>query len=79
VWVTRCDGCGCGEQGHKKQKTSESAASAEAGSFTVVETVVVDGDEGWSTELPTGCPFPRSSGGNQPQQLQQLQQPQAGQ
>ena len=85
------------QQGQKKQRTTESAESAEAGacatllplglvphpklissdgagSFVVVETVAVDGDEGWSTELPADCPFPSSTAkADQPHQARAAQ------
>ena len=45
-----------------------------AGSFVVVETVTVDGDESWSTTLPADCPFPSSTA-----KAAQSQQARAGQ
>ena len=60
--------------GTKKLRTGQSAASSEAGSFTVVETVTVTEGE-WSTEPVAGCPFPQQQRQQQPPPSQQQPPP----
>ena len=62
----------------KRVRTGESAASAEAGAFTVVETVdIADDSSEWSTVLPAGCPFGQPQQAQTPPQQAQAQPQQA--